>query len=256
MSIFIMVGFLIFFYMTGVFIIATLKKDNSIIDIAWGFGFILIALFSIAYTGFYTLRHDIVTTLVALWGIRLSGYIALRTWGKGEDPRYVVWRKTWGKFVVIRSFFQIFMLQGLVMWIVALPIVIVNTSADTSLGMLDFLGIFVWGVGFFFETVDDYQLYWFLRSPYNQNHIMDQGLWRYTRHPNYFGESLIWWGMWIIACAVPYGYLTVVSPIMITAMLLFVSGIPLAEKPFAQNVAYQLYVRRTSAFIPWFVKRG
>ena len=203
-------------------------------------------------TGLFLPRQVLITLLTCIWGFRLACSIAKRNWNKGEDPRYAAWRNEWKRFFYIRSFFQIFMLQGMVMLIVALPIIIVNTNSNGSLTLLDSIGFFIWIAGFLCEVIGDHQLGQFLLDPEHKGKVMQSGLWRYTRHPNYFGEATLWWGMFVIALSVPYGWVSILSPLLITYLLIYVSGIPLAEKFFIGNIEYDEYKKRTSAFIPWF----
>lgn len=245
----------IWFYMSIVFLIGHIKKDNTVVDIAWGLGFVLIAWLTAWHTGLWLPRHILILCLVTIWGLRLSTHLYLRNKNKGEDPRYAAWRKSWGADVVWRSYVQIYMLQGLCMLIIAIPIKTVLLSTKNSLVTTDLLGLIIFSIGFLFETVGDYQLKQFMRNPANYNKIMDQGLWHFTRHPNYFGEATMWWGIWLIALSVPYAWLAIISPLTITALLLFVSGVPLTEAQYTNNAAYQEYKKRTSAFFPWFVKK-
>jgi steroid 5-alpha reductase family enzyme len=193
----------VFLYMTAVFVIALLKKDNSVVDIAWGPGFIIVALLSFFGGAEYEARHGLITVLVFIWAARLAFHIYLRNKGRGEDYRYAQWRKTWGKRFILRSFFQIFMLQGFFLVLISYPIVLVNNSAEKGLATLDFVGTLVWVVGFFFEAVGDYQLKNFKQNPENKGRVITTGLWKYTRHPNYFGEATQWWGIFFIALSVP-----------------------------------------------------
>lgn len=245
-------GLLVFVYMTILFIIAQKKQDNSIVDIGWGIGFALIALFTFIQSGLYLPRQRLITQLVVIWGLRLAGHIFTRH--KGEDPRYQAWRTAWTSHFYLRSFLQIFMLQGLLMFIISLPIIAVNASQTPGITIFDFIGLVLWLVGFVFEVVGDFQLQAFTQDPANKNRVMDKGVWRYTRHPNYFGEITMWWALWLIALNVPYGLWTIVSPLTITFLLLCVSGIPLLEKRYEGNAEYQAYKRKTSALIPWFAK--
>lgn len=240
----------LFVYMTTLFIIAMIVKDNSIADIAWGIGFIIVAIATFIHSGTYFPRQIVVTLLVLIWGSRLAIRILRRNWGKGEDWRYQEWRKSWGKYFVIRSYLQVFMLQGFILLLNVTPVIIINTTSDTSITALDVIGIAVWGLGFFFESIGDYQLDQFIRNPENRGKIMDQGLWRYTRHPNYFGEITMWWGIWIIALSVPWGWIGIIGPAIITAMIVFVSGIPLTERDMAKNPGFPAYKERTSILIP------
>lgn len=242
---------IIFISMTIAFCIAHLKKNNGVADIAWGTGFMLISLFTFFKYGSYSAQQTIATLLVLIWGTRISGYLALRNWNKQEDSRYAAMRAQWGDQVIIRSFLQIFMLQGAILLIIMAPVIIINCSAWQPWHMINFLGLSLWIIGFLCETIGDYQLHRFLQKTRSQGQIMTQGLWKYTRHPNYFGESMMWWGIWIIALSSPYGVLTIISPLLLTYLLLYVSGIPLAEISFKNNLAYQEYAQRTSSFIPW-----
>lgn len=239
-------------YMTAWFVVALIKKDNSIADIAWGLGFVLVAVFTFFRRGSLALPL-LVTALVAVWGLRLAAHIGLRNRKRGEDPRYAKWRRDWGRDFVWRSYLQVFLLQGLFLLVISSPVVLINTSraVSPSRGFPWFLaGALVWCAGFVFEAVGDAQLARFKRDPSNKGRIMDQGLWRITRHPNYFGESLMWWGLFVIALESPYGWTTIASPLLITFLLVKVSGVPMLERRYAGNPEFQAYARRTSAFIP------
>lgn len=245
----------VFLYMNLLFVLALYKKDNSIADIGWGIGFVCIALYTFFTFSNFEQRQIIVTSLILLWGTRLATHIYLRNKGKGEDPRYQNWRQQWGNSFFIRSYLQVFMLQGIIMLLIATPIIIINSTHGPILGFFDLLGFTIWFTGLFFEAVADYQLYLFLQDPSKRGEIMMHGLWKYSRHPNYFGEVLMWWGIFIIACNVPYGWISIISPITITYILMFVSGIPLAEKQLKGLRDFAEYEKRTSIFIPWFVKK-
>jgi len=247
---------LVFLFFTTFFIIAQIIKNNSIVDIGWGIGFIAITLFTFFFSGDITLKSMLVTLLVLIWGSRLSYHILKRNWGKPEDFRYAKWRNEWGKWLLIRGFFQIFMLQGLLMLIIASPIIYINYSHRTGLYFLDYLGAAIWITGFLFESIGDYQLAQFIRKPENKGEIMKYGLWKYTRHPNYFGEATMWWGIYIIALSLPNGFWFIISPLTITFLLLYVSGVPMLEKKFADNPKFQEYARATPKFFPWFPKKS
>jgi steroid 5-alpha reductase family enzyme len=247
---FLLTGGVILLYMTCWFIAAQIRGRNDIADVAWGLGFILAAAVSLVAGGIFTLRGLLISSLVLIWGIRLALHIHKRNSGKGEDPRYRKWREEWGRWFVLRSFLQVFMLQGILLLMVAIPIVFANTEPAAPLGWLDFLGITVWLTGFCFEAVGDLQLLRFIRTPTNKGRLMTTGLWRYTRHPNYFGEVTLWWGIWLMTLALPGGWLTVIGPLTITTLILKVSGIPMLEKPYEERADFQEYKRRTSAFFP------
>jgi steroid 5-alpha reductase family enzyme len=242
--------FVIIIYMTIWFFIALVKKRNDVADVAWGPGFIVVAVTSLIMAGSFSDRAMIVSSLVIIWGVRLALHIGKRHIGKPEDARYAKWRKEWGKAFLVRSFMQVFMLQGILLIIVAIPIIIINTAPPSPLTILDIAGICIWLLGFTFETVSDWQLSRFLKLSSNRGKIMTTGLWRYSRHPNYFGEVTLWWGISIIALSVPSGWMSIVGPLMITFLILKVSGIPMLEEGFRDNSDFQQYKQRTSAFIP------
>jgi steroid 5-alpha reductase family enzyme len=245
----------VFIYMTAVFVAALIARDNSIVDIAWGPGFILVALLTLLVGKGLGPRQLLVTTLVTIWGLRLAVYIFRRKLGQGEDFRYAKWRRDWGRWFVPRSYLQIFMLQGIFLLFISYGVMLVNASAPQDLGVLDLAGTAVWVVGFFFEAVGDAQLVRFKRSPENKGKIMTSGLWRFTRHPNYFGEAVMWWGIFLLALSVPSGWTAVVSPLLITFLLLRVSGVTMLEKKYAGDSDFDEYARRTSAFFPLPPKR-
>ncbi len=240
-----LLGYLIFAFTVG-----TLKKDNSVMDVFYGGGFILIAWSTFLLKGVYSLRSIIVTILVTIWGIRLATYVLIRNWGKGEDKRYLNMRERWGDNVLVNSLLRIYLFQGLIIFLVVFPVSFTNVSYNPPLWIFDFMGIGVWSVGFFFETVGDLQLYRFLNDSANQGKVFDEGLWRYTQHPNYFGEVTQWWGLYIIAISVPFGFISIFGPAIITYMIINVSGVRLLNKAFEGDSEYAKYKRRTSQFIP------
>jgi steroid 5-alpha reductase family enzyme len=241
--------------MLSIFVLAWIKKDNSIVDIAWGVGFILVAILIFFLEPEFVTRHILVTALIFLWGTRLATHIAIRNKGRGEDYRYAQWRKDWGKWFFIRSLFQIYMLQGLLLLIIAYPVMLINYSEEPGITFLDILGLIIWLYGFFFEAVGDYQLLKFKGQAKNKGKIMTQGLWKYTRHPNYFGETAMWWGIFLIALSVKNGWTAIISPLTITFLLVKVSGISMLEKKYVGNKEFEEYAKRTGAFFPWFPKK-
>jgi steroid 5-alpha reductase family enzyme len=243
-------GLVICLYMTLVFILALIKKDNSIVDVAWGLGFIIIAVYSIIQSGEVDLRKMILSLLVLLWGLRLSWHIFIRNAGKGEDFRYKAWRNSW-KYFTIRSFFQIFMLQGLFMLLISTPIWFICSADGGSLGPWDSLGLLVFGFGFMFEVTADYQLTEFKKNPENKGKIITTGLWSVSRHPNYFGEALVWWGISFYALSLPQGWYALISPVVITLLLRFVSGVPMLEKKYEGRPDWEEYKLKTAPFIPY-----
>ena len=247
---------LIFLFFTAFFLIAQIIKNNSIVDIGWGLGFMVVTLYTFFFSGPFTLRNILVTLLVIIWGARLAYHILKRNRGKPEDFRYANWRKEWGKWVVIRGFFQIFMLQGLLMFIIVSSVIFINYSEQPGLHFLVVAGTAIWIIGFIFESVGDAQLARFIKNPKNKGEVMRFGLWKYTRHPNYFGEATMWWGIYLIALSIPNGFWSIISPLTITILLLFVSGVPMLEKKFADNPKFQEYAAVTPKFFPWFPKKA
>lgn len=243
----------VFAYMTAFFILGLARRNNDIADVAWGLGFILVAAVSSAL-GTPSPRGALVTGLVVLWGLRLAAHIYARNRGKSEDYRYKAWREKWGRHWVAMSFLQVFMLQGALMLIVSAAVVAVNVAGGGPLGWLDAAGLAAWLVGFYCETRADLELSRFVKDPANKGKILATGIWRYSRHPNYFGEMTMWWGVWAVALSAGAPWWTVASPLAITILLTKVSGIPLLEKRYANDPAYQAYAARTSVLIPWFPK--
>ncbi|MFO7734004.1 MAG: DUF1295 domain-containing protein [Candidatus Aminicenantes bacterium] len=252
-------GVIVGAYMTAWFVVALVRKDNSVADIAWGLGFVLVAVVTFFRRGSLFLPL-LVTTLVLVWGIRLAVHILVRNRKRGEDPRYAEWRRKWGRSFLWRSYLQVFLLQGFFMLVISAPVILVNThrwgGPPGRAGYGFWLaGALLWCVGFFFEAVGDAQLARFKRDPANRGRIMTRGLWRTTRHPNYFGESLMWWGVFLVALEIPGGWITVASPVLITLLLAKVSGVPMLEKRYRGRPDFEAYARRTSAFFPWFPKK-
>jgi steroid 5-alpha reductase family enzyme len=244
----------VFVFMTLMFFAALVRKRNDIADVGWGVGFILVALTSLWLNGIVTPRKLLVLALVVLWGLRLAIHIGMRNRGKKEDYRYKQWREDWGDNWLIRSYLQVFLLQGLFMLMITFPIMLTMTYDVRPLGLLDLVGVVVWGIGFVFEAGGDYQLTRFLANPQNKGRIMKYGLWQYTRHPNYFGEVTQWWGVFLIVLSVPNAWMGIIGPLTISFLILKVSGIPMLEKPFEGKPEWEEYKRRTNAFFPWFPK--
>jgi len=243
-------------YMTTIFGLALWLKDNSIVDVAYGLAFVLTCSSAFLVYGDGHARQWLVVSLITIWGLRLACHIFLRKQGEGEDFRYRQWREEWGDTFIWRSFLQIFILQGTVIFLVALPALLVINSPGARLGALDITGTLIWLFGFGFEAIGDWQLLGFKRKPENRGKIIQSGLWRYTRHPNYFGEAVLWWGLLLIALKVPYGAVAVLSPLLIDFLLLKVSGIPMLEAKYQNNPEFSAYKERTNAFFPWFPKPG
>ena len=244
---------LILAYVSLWYIIALILRRNDIIDIAWGLGYIVLGIYYIL-NGDVSERELIIFSLIFIWGIRLAIFVYSRNRGKSEDFRYLNWRNTW-KFFYLRSYFQIFILQGTLLLFVITPLMIVESNPQPGINLLDITGVLVWIVGFFFESVGDYQMSRFKKNPSNKGRIMTDGLWRYTRHPNYFGEVVLWWGIFIISLSSPGWYIAILGPVTITFLLLFVSGIPMLEEKYKGNKEFEEYKKQTSSFFPLPQKR-
>lgn len=239
----------VFIYMTFWFLVSLITKKMDVADTAWGLGFVVAVLVPLLLYGVQFDRALFAFILVFIWGTRLSLHITKRNAGRPEDKRYAAMRADWGSGFLLRSYLQVFLLQGGLLLLVVSPVLFIATYRGGALGVFDIIGAAVWLFGFFFESQGDAQLRKFLATP-DHGPVMDQGLWKYTRHPNYFGEVTQWWGLWIIALGVPFGYLGIIGPLTITGLILFVSGVPLLEKSMAGKPAWEAYKKRTSVFIP------
>lgn len=246
----------LFGYATFWFAVSLVRKRNDVADVAWGLGFVLLTWVSFFLAEGSGNRGLLVALLVSVWGIRLTWHIHSRNRGKTEDYRYAAWRQEWGKWFYPRSFLQVYLLQGFLCFLIAAPILAIHQDSATPLGWIDFLGVAVWIFGFVFEAVADAQLARFLKRPENRGKLMRSGLWAYSRHPNYFGEVVLWWGVWILSLSVPGGWIAVIGPLVITFLILKVSGIPMLERKMAENPEFREYARRVSAFVPLPPKRG
>ncbi|MFA5894859.1 MAG: DUF1295 domain-containing protein [Candidatus Shapirobacteria bacterium] len=235
-------------YMMIWFGMSVVQKRNDVADVAWGVGFIIVAWASFSI-GEGTIKAIIVNIMVTIWGGRLARHIYFRNKNKPEDYRYLEWRKTWKNFY-LRSFLQVFLLQGILLYIISLPVILINLSQN-QWRTIDFVGIILWMIGFWFESTADSQLRKFIANKKNKGKIMNVGLWKYSRHPNYFGEVTMWWGIWLMSLSYG-GFWTIVGPGMITYLIVFVSGVPLLEKKFAGRKDWEIYKSKTSVLVPWW----
>ena len=243
----------VFVYTTLGFVISRILKRNDIADIMWGPGILLVGIVGFLFSDGGVLSV-LLLILMTIWGIRLGLRILLRNLKKKEDKRYVELASSWGRWFVLRTYLQVFLLQGLLMIVVGYPALhLAVFGGDVS--PLVYVGFVVWLVGFLFEAIGDYQLDQFLGNKENKGRVMRYGLWKYTRHPNYFGEVTQWWGIFLVVVLVPWGFVAIISPLMITYLILYVSGIPMLEKAFDDNEEFQEYKKKTSPFFPWFVKK-
>jgi steroid 5-alpha reductase family enzyme len=236
-----------------IWLASLVRRDASIIDIFWGPGFALLAWIYAVAGGGGSYRSWLVPALVSLWGLRLGLHILLRSRGKGEDYRYAEMRERHGVRFPWVSLVTVFALQGVLMWLISAPLA--HAAAGPGRPLLDGVALALFAFGFLFEAVGDWQLTRFRADPANRGRVMRGGLWRYTRHPNYFGDAVVWWSFFLLALAAPGAWWTVFAPLLMTLLLLKVSGVGLLEKKLARTrEGYADYVRRTNAFLPWFPK--
>ena len=242
-------------FMTGVWLFSLYRKDMSVVDGFWGLGFMAIAHHWFFRLEEPALRQFAVVFLVSLWGLRLSAHIFIRSIGKPEDPRYTAFRADWKENTWWISYFKVFILQAMLSLVIALPVIMVLYDPDATFTVINACGALMWFFGFAFEATADYQLYRFKKDPANTGKVMNKGLWYYSRHPNYFGEVCVWWGIFLISLGTQYWYISILGPVLITFLLLRVSGITMMEKRYEGNDAYALYKRDTSPFFPWRPKK-
>lgn len=237
---------------TALWLVSLAVRNSSIVDMWWGPGILLVGLTYFVITPEPTTRAHLAVALTAVWALRLAWHIGARNIGHGEDFRYAKWRRERGASWWWFSYLKVFLLQAVIGWIIAVPLYYAVTApAPAALTAWDVAGALVFAVGFLFEAVGDEQLRRFRRDPANQGRVMDTGLWRYTRHPNYFGDALLWWGLGLLAVAVPGGALGLLGPALMTFLLVRVSGVALLETTLRQTKpGYADYVARTSAFWP------
>lgn len=240
--------------MTILWFISILIRNVSIVDLFWGLGFVLVSTFYFISGEGNGTRKILVMSLVAIWGLRLSVYLAWRNLGKGEDFRYREFRKKYGenRYWWI-SYFQTFLLQGILMWLISAPLLGAQLYGEERiLGFVDYIAIAIWITGMLFEAGGDFQLAVFKRNPANKGKVLDTGFWKYTRHPNYFGDSSVWWGFGLFSIAAG-SWLPAIGSVLMTLLIIKVSGVALLEKSLKeQKPQYREYMEKTSAFFPWF----
>lgn len=244
------VSLIVLIYMTIWFIFSVYARRNDVADVAWGLGFVFVSLSALFLTNNFSLSGLLTVLLVTIWGIRLFKHIASRNMHHDEDKRYTDMKKTWGKMVLIRSYIQVFLIQGFMLLLVSSVAVISILNGNNNINVALIIGLVIWIVGFIFESLGDWQLKKFLANPKKDTSIMKTGLWKYTRHPNYFGEVTMWWGICVIANSNIFTIYTLIGPITISILILFVSGIPMTEKMFTDRPEWNDYKNKTSIFLP------
>ena len=248
-SVYVMGLFAILTLATATWAVSIVKRDVSIVDGIWPMMFLVAAVVYSSNSEFYSSRSALILTLILLWAVRLSGHIVVRNWGEPEDRRYRDIRQKYQPFFELKSLGIIFLFQGLLAWIISMPLW-ASLTEPVELVLIDVLAIGLWILGMVFETVGDWQLARFQADPSNRGKVLNQGLWRYTRHPNYFGECVIWWGFYTFA--IPVGaWWSIFAPLLLTYLLLKFSGVALLEESIVKRrPAYQDYMVSTNAFIP------
>ncbi len=240
--------------MVGTWLVSLVLRNASIVDITWGLGFVVVAWVSALRADAASGAASVMVAMVTVWGLRLGVYLFWRNHGNGEDYRYVAMRRRWGKRFWLISLATVFVLQGALMWIVSLPVQVahVGDARDGALaGVALVIGLALYAIGLLFEVVGDAQLARFKADPTNEGKVMRSGLWRYTRHPNYFGDACVWWGVGIVAQAVTGTWWALLGPLVMNILLLRVSGVALLERSLRKRKPdYAEYVRTTSAFVP------
>jgi steroid 5-alpha reductase family enzyme len=257
---FLLAAGVIFVFMCIMFVVALITKNNSVADIGWGAGFALVAVTLFFFNQNQSLGLIIITAITLVWGLRLSIYLFIRNAGKPEDWRYANWRKEWGNYVVIRSFMQVFMLQGAIMYLNVLPVIVANASQNIGAYALPFfaVGFGLWLIGFLFETIADWQMYRFKNDAANKGKVMNTGVWRYSRHPNYFGEQLWWWALGGFAVSLGQPEMlvgTAFNSLVLATVTVMTENKMLTRWAPERAELYRQYIRTTSPLIPWF-KRG
>ena len=243
---------LVIIFMTIFYLIAYLRKRVDTVDIAWGLGFVVIAVATALHRP--SLGTKVVAILVTIWGLRLATHIALRSRGKKPDPRYQEITKKWKGNYWLRAYLSIFLTQGLLMLAVAAPIFFASGQPLYDWKILIYIGALIWIIGFVIEAIADQQLAVYLKNK-KRPKLLNKGLWKYSRHPNYFGELTQWWGIGVIALSAERGYLGLIGPLLITYLIVFVSGIPPIEKRRSKDAVYRKYQKTTSPLIPWPPKK-
>lgn len=241
-------------FMTVVFIISWKLRRTDIVDIAWGPAFVVAAVASFVMNGYDVPIglnvQTLVTALIIVWAARLSYAMWRRISSHAEDKRYQQLRRKWKGNLALNTYSRVFVMQALLATAISIAVIHINASLPTPLDTFAYSGLTIWVIGFLFEAVGDLQLKRFLANPKNKGRLMTEGLWKYTRHPNYFGEATMWLGIFIIALSTPYGWVAVIAPVLIMYLLLFVSGVPMTEKSFESKPGWDAYKKRTSKFVP------
>jgi steroid 5-alpha reductase family enzyme len=238
--------------MTIGWLISVRRNNVTIVDSLWGPGFVVVALLTYLMGDGFDGRRILVLLLTGLWGLRLAAHLTWRNWGQAEDHRYGEWRNQSGPRFWWVSLFKVFWLQAVFLWFISLVLQqALLAERPAHFTIFDIAGALIWLIGMLFESIGDWQLARFKSDPNNQGRVMDRGLWAWSRHPNYFGEFLVWWGFYFLSLSTPGGWWTITSPLIVSLVLLKMTGVPLTEAALKKRRPdYAAYIRRTSAFFP------
>ena len=257
LTLFFQASFLIFILVSLLWVLSVFLKNVSIVDLFWGMGFVIVNAVYFYNSGDFFHRKVLLLVLVTIWGLRLFLHLAWRNIGKGEDFRYQEFRRNYGaeRYWWV-SYFQVFLLQGALIMLVSLPLLGVNAQTNSDgLNWMDYLGILIFMIGFIFEAGGDFQLARFKNNPNNKGKVLNTGFWKYTRHPNYFGDSAVWWSFGIFSIAAG-AYWQIIGSILMTLIITKVSGVSLLEKSLTDTKPqYRDYIQKTNSFFPWFPKK-
>jgi len=237
------------------YFVALIKSDFSVIDTAWGMGFVVVTLSLLFQTPVLTSQQILLTTMICAWALRLSLYLHFRNVKKGEDFRYRQWREEWGDKANLIAYFKVFWLQAIILLCVSSIIPILWFSSSEGISPWDYLALLIFCFGLFAEAIADYQMNQFKKNEKNKGQLCLVGLWKYSRHPNYFGEILVWWGVFLLSISNQQWMWAWIGPFLLTLLLLKVSGIPMLEKKYEGRADFEEYKRKTNALILWFPKK-
>lgn len=256
LSLFLQTSLIILSLVTLLWVWSVFIKNVSIIDIFWGLGYVIVNSLYFFSSEVYDQRKIVLLILVAIWGLRLTVYLGWRNYGKQEDYRYQEFRKKYGpERYWWFSYFQVFLLQGTLIMIISLPFLGIHSNNNVNaINLLDYIAIVFWLVGFLFETIGDYQLAKFKSNLNNKGNVLNSGLWRFTRHPNYFGDATVWFAYALFSIAAG-SYWFIIGPIIMVFLIIKVSGVALLEDTLKETKPkYKEYIQKTNSFFPWFPK--
>lgn len=252
---FFILGFITTMFVSISFVLALITRRIDLINITWGLGFVVIAVLSFLLSVDFSYKAFLATLLIIFWGVHISTILIKRMRLRGESYKFIALKTKWPRGFYLRLYLQVYLPYGFLMLLICSPVVIVNLFGDDAFSIPNIIGVVLWSIGFFIESVAVSQLYNFFLNSENKNKILTTGLWRYVRHPNYLGEIILWFGLFLLAVDSPYGYLSIISPMLTTLILVVVTGVPVTKSKFKDNSQYQIYSLKTPAIVPFINKR-